>query len=50
MNVDDKIMIELAIWMLNETEDGGVITNRMVIGEIDRLMEKYGQVMEEEER
>ena len=41
MSVDNKIMIELADWMLEVTEGDGIITNRMVSEKMGELMVKY---------
>lgn len=41
MTVDDKIMIELADWMLEVTDGDGIITNRMVSEKMGELMVKY---------
>jgi len=43
MKVDDKIMIELADWMLEVTDGYGIITNRMVSEKMGELMVKYGE-------
>ena len=41
MSVDNKIMIELADWMLEVTDSDGIITNRMVSEKMGELMVKY---------
>ena len=41
MKIDDKIMIELADWMLGATDGDGIITNRMVSEKLGELMVKY---------
>ena len=41
MSIDNKIMIELADWMLGATDGDGIITNRMVSEKLGELMVKY---------
>lgn len=41
MNIDNKIMIELADWMLEVTDSDGIITKRMVSEKLGEIMVKY---------
>lgn len=41
MTTDNKIMIELADWMLEVADGDGIITNRMVSEKMGELMAKY---------
>lgn len=41
MTIDNKLMIEMADWVLETTDGGGIITKDMVACKMGELMVKY---------